>query len=935
MKRILTFLVAIFMVTLSFGQINPNAPLESDKNVKFGKLENGLTYYIRHNEKPKDRADFYLLTNVGAIQETPAQDGLAHFLEHMALNGTKNLPGKTMLNYFESVGVKFGYNINASTGVEQTMYMLNDIPTRPGIVDTALLIIHDYSGFVTNDPVEIDKERGVIIEEWRTRRNAAWRNHEKSLKYLYGGTKYESCNIIGTKENLETFPASELQDFYKTWYRPDLQAVVIVGDIDPDQILAKLTELFKDIPARENPKPKDVHKIPGNSEPIVGIITDPESTNTSVAAYYKSEPLPREMRTLGVAFMVDLIENGITAMLNERLDDISRQPNAPFIYGMSGKGMLTTTCDAFILNVVSKDGEAIPAYKAIYTEYEKARRYGFTQQEWDRAKANILKRYETAANGASTRTNGQWVNPLIQSFFTGYPYMDPVYEYEQVQQYLHLIPVEAINQTLAASNPKENLVIIYEAPEREGLTHPTEADFIQVMDEVLASEIEAPASEEIATELMDASTLVGSPVKKEKSGKFGETIWTLENGVEVYALPTEYEADRIYYNIIVDGGESQLETEELVNFESNVFMLYSSSSGVSDFPASLLTKMLVGKNVSVTPYINGLTHGINGMSSTKDIETALQLGYLLVTKPRFVEEEYAPSMSQLRAVVPNIMKNPQFVLQQEAVKTLYNNNPRVFSISEEMLDKVSIKEMEKSYKKLFDNMEGMRVYLVGKFKLEEMKPLVEKYFGSLPVDNSNKNEWIDRKVELAEGEVINEFSVEMTTPKSTSVMALHTPIKYTAKNLLVADALTYILNMVYTETVREDEGGTYGVSPYIQVVNEPKSQAILQIQFDTDPQKVDDLVELVKSGLYDIAENGVTPEQLVKVRENYAKVISEDRISNGYWRDVLQKYYEDGVDVDSKFEKLSQKISSKDIKKLAKKLCKSGNLIEILMMPAE
>ena len=231
MKRFLTFLVAIFMVTLSFGQINPNAPLESDKNVKFGKLENGLTYYIRHNEKPKDRADFYLLTNVGAIQETPAQDGLAHFLEHMALNGTKNLPGKTMLNYFESVGVKFGYNINASTGVEQTMYMLNDIQTRPGIVDTALLILHDYSGFVTNDPVEIDKERGVIIEEWRTRRNAAWRNHEKSLKYLYGGTKYESCNIIGTKENLETFPASELQDFYKTWYRPDLQAVVIVGEI--------------------------------------------------------------------------------------------------------------------------------------------------------------------------------------------------------------------------------------------------------------------------------------------------------------------------------------------------------------------------------------------------------------------------------------------------------------------------------------------------------------------------------------------------------------------------------------------------------------------------------------------------------------------------------------------------------------------------------
>ena len=422
MKKIFLFAALLFSAAAAFAQMPAPTQLPNDPAVRKGQLENGLTYYIRHNDKPAQRAEFYLATNVGAIQETPDQDGLAHFLEHMCFNGTKNLPGKTMLDYLQKIGAEFGRNVNASTGVEQTTYMLNNIPVvREGIVDTCLLIMHDYSHYVTCDPAEIDAERGVIIEERRTRRTADWRMHEKSLPYYYGDSKYATCTLIGSQENLENFKPESLWNFYHTWYRPDLQAVIVVGDVDVDQIEAKIKKLFSDIPAAENPVPKEVHRIPGNVEPVVGIITDPEATNTKIEVMWKGEPLPEELNSTDIGFTMETVKFLIGTIMSERFNDITARPDAPFLNASLGIGGICETCEVVMGRISCRNGEGISSFKAYMTEVEKMKRYGFSDDEVNRAKENLLSYYEMQVAGmvlglifSIGGVVGLWVSELVK-----------------------------------------------------------------------------------------------------------------------------------------------------------------------------------------------------------------------------------------------------------------------------------------------------------------------------------------------------------------------------------------------------------------------------------------------------------------------------------------------------------------------------------------
>lgn len=415
MGKKLLILAAVLLgaAALCYGQQQlPQLP--NDPATRVGKLDNGLTYYIRHNDKPAQRAEFYLATNVGAIQETPDQDGLAHFLEHMCFNGTKNFPGKGILNWLESIGASFGGNVNASTGVEQTIYLLNNIPlVRPTVVDTCLLIMHDYSHFVTCDPEEIDKERGVILEEKRSRNNASWRLHEKSLPYLFGDSKYAGCTIIGSEENLKTFKPESLTDFYHTWYRPDMQALIVVGDIDVDEVEAKIKTTFADIPAAENPKAKDVITIPDNDKPVIGILTDPETASTSFEVYWKSAAQPEELNSTAIGLMTEVAKSLIGNIMAERFSDISAKPDAPFLSAGFGIANLCETMDVTYGEVTCKEGAALQGFEAMLTEIEKMHRFGFTDAEFERAKNEVLSQYETAANKADTRKNAEFVMPMI------------------------------------------------------------------------------------------------------------------------------------------------------------------------------------------------------------------------------------------------------------------------------------------------------------------------------------------------------------------------------------------------------------------------------------------------------------------------------------------------------------------------------------------
>ena len=602
MRRFI-FAVAAFLSAFAFTANAQMEQLPNDPAVRKGKLDNGMTYYIMHNENPAGRAEFYLSTNVGAIQETPDQDGLAHFLEHMCFNGTKNFPGKGIINYLQSIGASFGGNVNAATGVEQTTYELMNIPlVRQTVIDTCLLILHDYSHFVTCDPKEIDAERGVIIEERRQRRDANWRMHEKTLPYYYGDTKYGSCTLIGSQENLETFKPESLTNFYHTWYRPDLQAVIVVGDVDPDYVEAKLKEIFADIPAATDPKPKDVIKIPGNQEPIVGIITDPEAVSSSMEIIWKGDALPEEYNSTTIGEMTDVLKSIISFVMDERLSDITAKPDAPFLTASFGIGNLCETMEVVMGRVTSREGDAVNAFKAYLTEVEKMKKFGFSPDEIQRAKDNLLSYYESAAKKASTRKNAELVQPLINNFFDNYAYMQPEAEYELVKQICSMLPDQAVNQTVAQIVPDSNMVVVFKGPEKENLATPAADEFKQAIKDVLASDIKPNEVEKIDSQLLDPSKLKGSAVKSVSEGAYGSTVWMLKNGLKVVLRPSDLEKNRVIFSLTKEGGKSLIPTEDLNSFEDNIWGTYLNNAGVSKYSSTMLSKMLAGKTLSVSPF---------------------------------------------------------------------------------------------------------------------------------------------------------------------------------------------------------------------------------------------------------------------------------------------------------------------------------------------
>ena len=931
MKRLFIFIAAIFAAAMAFGQ----TPLPNDPAVRTGKLENGMTYYIRHNDQPAQRAEFYLATDVGAFQEDDDQDGLAHFLEHMCFNGTKNFPGKSLLEWLQSIGAEFGRNINASTGFEQTQYMLNNIPVvRESILDSCLLVLHDYSHFVTNDPAEIDAERGVILEEKRTRNDASWRLFEKSLPYYYGDTPYARRTLIGGEEQLKTFKYESLTRFYETWCRPDLQAVIVVGDVDVDQVENKIKTIFADIPAAVNPQPKVLHKIPDNVEPIIGILTDPEMTSSSIEVMWKSEPMPKELMNTDVAFMMDIIKTYIRLIMRERFTDITSQPDAPFLGGSFYISNLCNSCDATEGSVSFKEGDAINAFTAFMTELEKMKRFGFTDGEVQRAKENIISSYERRVEAAPTRKNAEFVYPLLYNFYDNEPYMEPEMELQLAQMVCSQLNAALLSQVAAQLLTDENMVILYNGPEKAGLTNPTEEEIKAVLAAVKNAEIAANVEENL-NEPFISGDLKGSKVKKEGQTIYGATEWTLKNGVKVVVLPTQYKQDQILFDISMDGGMSLVPTEDKVSFEDNIWALFQSNAGISKFSGTQVPKMLAGKNLSVSPYIGGTKHGVSGSSTPKDFETALQIAYLYFADPRFDEKEYETGIQQIKAILPNIANNPQFIFQNEMNKILYGNNPRIVQLNDETLAKANLATIERVYRELFKDAAGATLNIVGNVNPAEIKPLVEKYIGSIAkgkkADQVNK----DNIISIIKGKVDETVKIAMETPKSTVLQVYTAYMPVDTKTEVALEVANYVLDMIYTKTIREDEGGTYGVGTAMVGQREPEERVVIQISFDTNPEQAPKLRELALKGLKELAENGPELEKFNMAIENFKKNIPETRLNNSYWMNNISEYLEHGYDYDAEYEAAVNSVTPEDVKAVLQAVLAQNNLIEITSAPKE
>ena len=902
-----------------------------------GKLDNGLIYFIRHNELPKGRAEFYLATNVGAAQEIqPAQDGLAHFLEHMCFNGTEHFPDKKILDYLRSIGAEFGRNINASTGFEETQYMLNNMPVeRESVVDSCLMILADYSHYVINDPKEIDAERGVIIEERRTRRNAQWRTMERSLPYYFGeDSQLAICTLIGTQEHLETFLPESLVEFYHTWYHPGNQAVIVVGDVDVARTEAKIKEIFGAIPAKENPLPKPIQSIADHAEPRVGIITDPETTAPSIELIWHSEAAPEALNATYVGQSTEVLKGILSQVMYERFKDITSKPDSPYLNGSFYiSSLIYEDIDAVMGDVSLKEDNILGGFRDFYTELVRLHRHGITDGEFERAKADIISMYETRANRAETRQNAEFVRPVLAHFFDKQPLTEPASQLEFVKMVMAQFNATLISQSVKSLWGPQNMVLVYSGPEKEGIATPTAEQLLEVMAQVEASEISALESEDIPEAFLDPAKLKGGKIKKTGTTIYGAQEWTLSNGVKVIVYPTDLQKDQILFTLTKQGGRSLISTEDLPSFDENLISLFQNNSGVSSFPGTTVTKMLTGKNLRVTPFFDSLEHGITGNSTVKDLETAFQLLYLEFTDPRFDPEEWQNGVAQIEAILPNLVNQPNYKLQDQLYKTLYGNHPRRVMLSPEKVAKANIATVEKNYRKLFADAAGANLVIVGDVNPEAIKPLVEKYIGSLPKGKKATN-WVDQHEDVVKGDVKNVFEVDMQTPKSTVLQVWTADIPHSFEKSAAMEAVSYILDMRYTNSLREEEGGTYGASTAAQLIRRPKEQALIQVYFDCKPALCDKLRQLAIDGLKDLAANGPTEEEVNMAKLNLQKNIPESRQRNNWWKNGIETFLLHGEDRDQAYEAGVNALTGNAIQTVLQEILAQNNFVELVMKPA-
>ena len=822
MKKLTLSLLA--MLALSATMFAQQAmPVPFDQNVRRGKLENGLTYYIRHNEKPAQRANFYIAQKVGSILEEDDQQGLAHFLEHMAFNGTKNFPGKNLLNYMEHNGVKFGENVNAWTSIEQTVYMLTNVPTtNMNLVDSCILILHDWSSFISLEGPEIDKERGVILEEKRTRNDAQQRMWEKMLPEIYPNSPYGHRMPIGTEEVITGFDHEALRAYYHKWYRPDLQGIIIIGDIDVNEVENHLKAIFEDIPAPVNPAERTRFQVADNADPIVSICTDREETNYNISVYYKHDVVPNEEKEDIQYWLKGYIDNLVATMYNNRMQELTQKANPPFIfgYGYYGTFFVSDTKDAWTTMAYAKDKEGIDeALNAIVAENKRMQQYGFTASEFERAKADLMKQIESQYDERDKQETSRYFYPILSHFLTNEPLMGIENEYMLLSQILPNLPVEVINQYVPELIRKDNIVITLTAPEKEGEVLPTKDELIALFN--IANEVEVePYKETVSNEPLIATL----PAKGEISTKkhddtFDATILTLKNGVKVIYKPTKFKDDEILMNAYSFGGYSVMDQSD--PFTLQEINELATLGGVGNFSAIDLPKVLAGKKASVHPSVSSYTEGMSGSCSVKDLETMLQLTYLYFNNLRSDEEAFQSYITRTKA---------------------------------------------------------------------------------------------------------------MENPKTTCYIVYNGDMEYTRKNQLTMQLLNDVMDIVYTETIREDEGGTYGVGVQGSLLNRPKPSFMFLIGFDTNKEMYEKLMGIAIAELQNVANQGPRPEDLKKVKEFLVKKHAEDMESNRYWMGCITTQDRDGYNPMADYDKIIESITADDVANMAKAVLK-GYKKEVVQMP--
>lgn len=908
-------------------------PVPVDKEVRIGKLDNGLTYYIRHNEYPKNQVDFYIAQKVGSILEEDNQRGLAHFLEHMCFNGTKNFPGNSMVKWLESVGVKFGYNLNAYTSIDETVYRISSVPTeRIGVQDSCLMILSDWADGLLLEGKEIDEERSVIHEEWRSQLPPNMRIMEKLLPEIYPDSRYGHRLPIGTMEVVDNFPHQALRDYYETWYRPDLQGIVVVGDIDVDRIEGKIKEMFSKIEKPVNPAERVYFPVADNEKPIVAFGSDKEQDKYVAQIMFKYDALPDSLKgtmaDVTTAYLLDMAQ----MMLQVRLNEQGQKADAPFAAASAfyGEFIMAKTKQAFQFAMLPKGNSFDEGLKAVYREALRAKRGGFTTTEYARCRTEYLSQLEKAYNNRNQQENKTLAESYVRNFIDKKPIPGIETEYQMMSMIVNQIPVEAVNQVFSQIVSDKNLVVLGMMPAREGESCPKDEDILALLSQVEAENI-APYVDNVKDEpLVSELPAAGKVVKENVLSDFGAKEWILSNGAKVILKKTDFKADEINMMAVAKGGTSVYGNDKAADLMFMPAVL--EQHGLGSFTNSELTKLMAGKQVSLKVSLDDYVRRLSGNTTPKDLKTYMEMIYMTFTGLTVTPDEFTAMQNLYKGLIQNQAQNPNFVFQKKVQEYLYSSpNKQVFGVSD--IEKANREDILSIIREQLANAAEFTFVFSGNFDEAELKALVEQYIATLPSVKGKKQELKHSPaVEIKSGNEEKEFSLKMEVPQGSAAVIISGKMPYSFKNRLMASMSAQIISARLLSEVREKEGAVYSI--YTQGSQDRLSEVsvVYQTIFQVKPEKKDRALEIIRSEFEKLAKE--TPvEELDKVKEFMVKQITGDEQTNSYWCSMMAGNELLPSEVCVKAEQVIQSITPKEISGYVNEVMKQNNYRVLVMMP--
>ena len=909
------------------GQLTDKIPI--DPEVKIGTLENGLTYYIRKNSKPENKIEFRLVVNAGSILENGQQLGLAHFVEHMAFNGSKNFEKNELVNYLQSIGVEFGADLNAYTSFDETVYML-PIPTEdPEVVKKGLQVLEDWAHQISFTDEEIDKERGVVLEEWRLGRGAAQRMRDQWFPVMFKDSRYAERLPIGTKEIIETADYETIRQFYRDWYRPDLMAVIAVGDLDQGEMEQMIREQFGKIEKRVGVKERKLFEVPDHDEIYVAVAKDKEAPFTQIQLINKLE---REKTTTLFDFRKYLVYQLYNGMLGQRLDELRQSADPPFIFAGSGYGSMVRTKSNYSSFAMVGEKGIEKGLGALVVENQRVKQYGFTQGELERYKKELINRYQTAFKEKDKTESGVYAAEYVRSFLTNEPIPGRAFEFGFAEKMLPAIGLEEVNALADKWIKDSNKVVVITAPDKEGVAFPDEKEVLKILYDASNREITAYEDEMSGKALMETKPVEGKVVNRKTMESPDIIELTLSNGARVVLKPTDFKNDEILMSAYSFGGHSIYPDEDY--YSASYASQIIAQSGVKSFSPTDLQKLFAGKTVRVSPYIGQLSEGLYGNAAPKDLETMLQLMHLYFTSPKKDEKAFQSFKTRNSMLYQNLMSNPQFYFRDQVNRIMDQNHPRGrgFPTIEE-LEKIDFEKAFGIYKDRFANAGDFVFFFVGNFEIDEIIPLINTYLASLP-QNGRQETWKDLGIRNPKG-AIDKVISRGTDPKSFVSINFTGDFEYNQLNNYLLSSLGDILSNRLIDIIREEKSGVYTVRASGAGAKYPIPAYTFGISFPCGPENVEKLVAATLAEIENIKENGVSGQDVAKIKEAQKIDREENLKKNRFWLNQLRNayYHGSGLQGLNAYDSLVENLTPDDIKQAANKYLSGENKAKIVLMP--